>query len=158
MNQDVKKLYRSRTNRLIAGVCGGLGEYFEIDPVLVRLVFILSIFFGGFGILLYLILILIVPLEPGEKIKSRREEKVQEFAREIKSRAKTLAEEFREEYKNGHWHTNKKNIIGLIIIIFGLGFLLNNLLPFRIMRWDLLWPLIIIFVGFLIIFQNKIRG
>lgn len=65
MNNEVKKLYRSRDERMVAGVAGGLGEYFSIDPTIVRLVFVLSVFFGvGAGILVYLILMLVVPEEP----------------------------------------------------------------------------------------------
>jgi phage shock protein C len=58
-----KKLYRSRKERMIAGVCGGLAEHFGIDPTWVRLIFILFFFAGGATFLLYLILWLIVPLE-----------------------------------------------------------------------------------------------
>lgn len=57
----MKKLYRSQHNRIIAGICGGLGEYFEIDPTLVRVLFILFLLAGGSGILLYLILWAIIP-------------------------------------------------------------------------------------------------
>ncbi len=56
-----KKLFRSRTNRKIAGVCGGLGDYFNIDPTLVRILFL--IFFGGGGLLLYIICWIAVPEE-----------------------------------------------------------------------------------------------
>lgn len=59
-----KKLYRSRANRIIAGVCGGLGEYFSIDATIVRLVFAATIFFGGGGAFVYLLLWAIVPREP----------------------------------------------------------------------------------------------
>ena len=59
-----KKLYRSRENRMIAGVCGGLGEYFEVDPTLIRLaVVFLSLWWGG-GILLYLLAWFIIPEAP----------------------------------------------------------------------------------------------
>ena len=58
---ETKHLYRSKTNRWIAGVCGGVGEYFNIDPIIVR---ILAIVIPGFGWLLYLILALIIPNEP----------------------------------------------------------------------------------------------
>ncbi|MDR0606491.1 MAG: PspC domain-containing protein [Bacteroidales bacterium] len=58
-----RKLTRSRTNRKIAGVCGGLGDYLNIDPTVIRVLFILSILFVGCGLLLYLILIFIVPEE-----------------------------------------------------------------------------------------------
>ena len=60
----IRKLYRSRRNKIIAGVCGGLGEHLGIDPLLVRLFFFLMIFANGIGILLYLILWVIVPKEP----------------------------------------------------------------------------------------------
>jgi phage shock protein C len=56
-----KRLYRSRTNRKIAGVCGGLGEYLEIDPTLIRLAFVILFFAGGAALALYLIMWVIVP-------------------------------------------------------------------------------------------------
>ena len=60
----MKKLYLSATEKKIAGVCGGLGEYFEKDPTIFRILFILFTFFGGFGLLLYLIMWLVVPRHP----------------------------------------------------------------------------------------------
>ena len=61
-----KKLYRSSTDKMLAGVCGGLGQYFGIDPTVVRLIFALLVVFGvGSGVILYIILALIMPLEPG---------------------------------------------------------------------------------------------
>ena len=64
MSETTKKLYRSRTERWLAGVCGGLGNYFAVDPTLVRVIFvILSLTFGS-GLLIYLILWLIIPNEP----------------------------------------------------------------------------------------------
>lgn len=59
-----RELRRSRRNRMIAGVCGGLGEYFGIDPVWVRLVFVILIFANGLGLILYPILWWIMPEEP----------------------------------------------------------------------------------------------
>lgn len=58
-----KKLYRSERNRMIAGVCGGLAEYFDIDPVLVRLLWVAFTFFVGSGILLYILACIIIPNE-----------------------------------------------------------------------------------------------
>lgn len=60
---DQKRLYRSRANRMLCGVCGGVGEYFNIDPTLVRLGFILLVFWWGSGILAYFIAAVIVPDE-----------------------------------------------------------------------------------------------
>lgn len=57
-----KKLYRSKKNRIIAGICGGLGEYFNIDPTIVRLIWVFLVVFGmGAGIILYLIAWIIIP-------------------------------------------------------------------------------------------------
>lgn len=59
-----KKLYRSRTDRRIWGICGGIGEYFNIDPVIIRLAWILFTLTGGGGIIAYIIAYLIVPEQP----------------------------------------------------------------------------------------------
>ena len=56
-----KRLYRSRSDRQLAGVCGGLGEYFGVDPTIVRLIFIVLALAGGPGLLLYIILALVIP-------------------------------------------------------------------------------------------------
>lgn len=61
---NTKKLYRSSTDRMLTGVCGGLGEYLGVDPTLVRLALALMAIFGGHGFLFYLILWIIVPEDP----------------------------------------------------------------------------------------------
>lgn len=71
----MKKLYRSRKDSKIAGVCGGIAEYFNVDSTIVRLLAVLTIFFGGGGIIAYLIAWLIVPLEPIEEESSPFESK-----------------------------------------------------------------------------------
>lgn len=58
------RLYRSRSNRMIAGVCGGIAERFGLDPTLVRIVFVASILLPGPQVLLYLLMWMIVPQEP----------------------------------------------------------------------------------------------
>ena len=61
---EPRRLYRSLNQRMIGGVCGGLGEYLAIDPTLLRVLFVLAALLGGHGILLYLILLVLVPVEP----------------------------------------------------------------------------------------------
>lgn len=62
MTENYKKLYRSNKDRMIGGVCGGLGEYTNIDPTLIRLIFTLLAIFGvGSSVLIYLIMLIIVP-------------------------------------------------------------------------------------------------
>ena len=75
MNRN-KRLYRSRKNRQVAGVCGGIADYLAIDPTLVRLFWALFALAGGPGIILYIVLAAIMPEEPefvqtsAEKIKN----------------------------------------------------------------------------------------
>jgi phage shock protein C len=59
-----EKLYRSRTNRQVAGVCGGLGQRFNVDSTLVRVLFLVLAILGGAGVLLYVAMWIIVPQEP----------------------------------------------------------------------------------------------
>ena len=64
---QAKRLYRSKEDRMIAGVCGGIAEYFSIDPVWVRLIMVLLVFIDGIGILAYIIAWIIVPENPSQK-------------------------------------------------------------------------------------------
>lgn len=66
MSSQYQKLYRSRENRMLGGVCGGLGEYFDIDPTLVRVLFVFGAFLGipGALALIYLVMLILVPQEP----------------------------------------------------------------------------------------------
>ena len=59
-----KRLYKSEDNRILCGVCGGIGEYLGIDPTLVRLVWVLITLAAGAGVLLYIIAAIIMPREP----------------------------------------------------------------------------------------------
>jgi phage shock protein C len=61
---DVRKLYRSRTNRQLAGVCGGLAEHFNMDATLLRVLFVVLAVLGGSGIVIYVAMWIIVPQEP----------------------------------------------------------------------------------------------
>jgi phage shock protein C len=63
MEGDVKRLRRSQTNKVIAGVCGGVGEYFNIDPVIVRIIMLFLVLGAGTGVVAYLIAWLIIPEE-----------------------------------------------------------------------------------------------
>jgi len=64
MSLPARRLYRSRKQRILGGVCGGLGEYFGVDPVLIRLAWVLFCFVWGVGLLLYIIAWIIIPPAP----------------------------------------------------------------------------------------------
>lgn len=61
MSSEYKRLYRSRTDRRIAGVCGGIAQYLNVDPTVIRIIFLIAILFGTFGVWAYLIVWLCAP-------------------------------------------------------------------------------------------------
>jgi len=68
-----KRLYRSRDERMIAGVCGGLGEYLRIDPTVIRLLFVLGTLWGGSGFIAYLVMMVVIPEEPVGEVSTQPE-------------------------------------------------------------------------------------
>ena len=64
MSTEMKRLYRSQKDRMFGGVCAGLGEFLNIDPTVIRLLFVLATVFGGAGIVIYLAMLLVVPEAP----------------------------------------------------------------------------------------------
>lgn len=76
MGSEIKRLYRSRDDRMFAGVAGGLGKYLGIDTTIIRLLFVLTSFGAGGGALIYLVMLLVVPEEPleGEITSTVKEE------------------------------------------------------------------------------------
>src|SRR5689334_17891179 len=94
------KLYRSSTDHMIAGVCGGLGAYFALDPVLIRLFFVLLTIGGGSGVLIYLLLWILIPEgEPGEV---GSETTIRTGAEEIAARARTFGADVRTSFQSGN--------------------------------------------------------
>jgi phage shock protein PspC (stress-responsive transcriptional regulator) len=64
MTTQPQRLYRSRTERMIGGVCGGLAQFFTIDVTIIRLIFVFTALFWGTSLLIYLVMLLVVPEEP----------------------------------------------------------------------------------------------
>lgn len=94
-----KRLYRSREQRMFLGVCGGLGEYFDLDPTVVRLIFAAGVLVGGAAIAVYAVLALIMPaqesldLDPRAAAQETLDEasnEIQTFASDVVSRVKNL--------------------------------------------------------------------
>jgi len=65
----MKRLYRSGRNKILGGICGGIGEYLNVDPTIIRLLWLLFVFAGGAGLIFYLIVWLIIPKNPNHKWK-----------------------------------------------------------------------------------------
>lgn len=76
--ENKKKLYRSKKDKMLAGVCGGIAEYFEIDSTIARLVFVLLLFMCGGGLLAYIICAIVIPQKPDEEKAEKVEYKVED--------------------------------------------------------------------------------
>jgi len=130
-----KRLYRSRTDRMLGGVCGGLGEYLGIDPTFVRIFFFLVFFGGGMGLWIYLLLWILIPEEgvedPGD----------------FKDRVRSAGNDFVTSVNQPHPKTGL--IVGVGLIILGVMWLLENLGIPWLWWWDfdILWPLLLVIAG-----------
>ena len=155
-----KKLYRSRKDRIIWGVCGGIADYFGIDPVVVRVVAVLLALASGAGIIAYIILTIIIPLESSPAKEPR--EVVRENVEEMKQTATQVGEQIRTtfakpegESKDMSRNRNTNYFIALILITIGVLFLLGNLNFFWWLQWRYLWPLVLIVIGLVIILGRR---
>lgn len=126
---------------MIGGVCTGLGEYFSIDPVLVRLVFIILAFQQGIGILAYIILWIVVPVHPDAAVTSA----AQASAPGPDAEAEGMHAPAEAEREGEHTPGRGTLIGGVVLIVIGLLFLFDNFLP-SISFADF-WPLLLIAVG-----------
>lgn len=144
-----KKLYRSVTDKMIGGVCGGLAEYFEVDPVIVRLIFVLAVIFGGSGILAYLILWIIIPQRPYiiTPYSSQNQNDNSEQKNEFQSSTTSEFDSARIRRKSS------RSFAGVLLIIIGVIFLMDNFIPH--FHFKDFWPLILIGLGIAIIMKAQ---
>ncbi len=146
-------LYRSRTNSVLGGVCGGLGNYLKLDPTLVRLVFIVLALIDGIGILIYLVLWLITPLE-GQAETGDLPETARANVDEIADRARSVGEDVRRTVATASPQAGV--VIGAVLIGLGVIFLLQslNLAWLWWLNFDVLWPLVLIVVGAVLLLRR----
>jgi len=125
-----RKLYRSRNDQVIGGVCSGIAEYFGVDTVIVRLLAALAVFIGGGGVMAYIIMWIVIPEKPSDMETSERTFEDKEFKKR-----------------------DSNKIIGLGLIALG-GYLgIQRFIP-----WDLgqyIWPAILIIGGLYILTRRK---
>lgn len=136
---SIKRLYRSKKDRMIAGVCGGLAEYFEVDPVLVRVLFALAGFMGGIGVILYILLAVVTP-EEGTTAQSMRDS----VSGENGSGPAVIEEpplQLPTEVKDKRW------LFGVAVVLLGVIMLVNNLAPVNWIGQQFFWPVVVIVFG-----------
>jgi len=121
-----KRLYRSTANKVIGGVCGGLGEYFDVDPVLVRVITVLLFLATGFGILAYVIAWIIIPKRPLD------------------------IEPVPINHDYSSW---SRYLPGLIFIVIGVILLIRE--NWFWFDWGEFWPVLLVIAGLLLIFRGN---
>jgi phage shock protein PspC (stress-responsive transcriptional regulator) len=153
---DRGRLHRSRRDRIVFGVCGGLGEYFDLDPVLIRLAFVLISLVGGAGVLAYLILAVVLPEqdvspEPGREGLRRNLES-------LKSDANEFAGDLRGGLGDDEGAARQRRgqqIGGLILLGLGLFFLANSLGWLAWWNWQQFWPVVLIVFGLAFLLRRE---
>ena len=138
-----RSLYRCRHDRRVAGVAAGVAEFFDLDPTLVRLVWFVSIFFGGFGLLLYILMAIIVPNEPLTE---------EELAAPV-------------DAGSPHRHAGRSGngglgltFVGLALILFGGLALANTFFVDWGFNGSFVWPGFILAIGVLLVAAAVRRG
>lgn len=145
-----KKLYRSKKDQIIGGVCGGVAEYFGIDSTLVRLAFVLFALIEGAGIIAYIIAWIIIPERPEVTQKSEEEVYDVEIDKEDEEgEYKASSEGPKEEKKSKE---QRKRILGLILVALGVFFILDNWIPG--FYWRRFWPVVLIILGVVLIYRE----
>ena len=137
---DLKKLRKSGTDKYILGVCGGIAEYFGIDVTIVRVLWVISIFMGGFGFVAYVVAALLMP---------KAEDEVEESAKEKEDKTGSL-----------------RYVIGGILLILGILFVFKQFRYIDVARhgwdifryahfpWDLIWPLALIALAIYVVIKG----
>lgn len=156
-----RRLYRSRTDRVIWGVCGGLAKYLNMDPAIIRVIAILVALANGIGVVAYIIMTIAIPVEGSEPkgIEETSRENVEEMkqtttelGREMHS---TLSEAGNKTEELNKTRQQTRRFAGIAIIAIGLLILAANFTPFWWASWGRLWPLLIVIAGLLLIFHSR---
>lgn len=142
-----KKLYRSRKDRVFFGVCGGLADYFDLDPALVRLIVVVIAIWGGVGIVAYILGAIIFPEEPAGKQGTNKEDK-SDFSEKVESAAQQIKDSVASKSQD-----DKRWIGGVVLITLGLLFLAQQFVP--ILDFGKTWPLFLIVLGIIVIFAGR---
>lgn len=124
-----RRLYRSRREKMVAGVAGGLAQYIDIDPVLIRLAFVFFAFTGALGLLAYIALAIVMPERP--------------------------ADEPEPEITGTIAGGRGREIVGLLLLVLGAILLVGNLGYFAQIQWQFVWPLAIIALGVALLVMRR---
>ena len=150
------RLERSTTNKVIAGVCGGIAEYLQVDATLVRVFFVIAGFLtAGIAFLGYLVLLVLMPLpgRPTPFVSSSGGGPADASSPDATAQTITPVADPGEPAAT----ERRRTTFGYFLVALGVVFLLSNLGAFRIIRWDLVWPIVLVGAGVLLLAQRVRR-
>jgi len=140
-----QRLYKSRKSKMIGGVAGGLGDYFDIDPVIVRVLFIITAFAWGVSIIAYILLWIILPDNPDEL----------EYYYDMNGEKKEGFDEF-EDLNINKKKTDRKIIAGIFLIGLGLIIFIDKVTDW--IQFKYVWPLILVAIGASLLYGSYARN
>ncbi len=158
-----KRLYRSKSECVIGGVAGGIAEYFDIDPTIVRILWVLLALADGIGVLAYIIAWIIIPANPYAE-SSERFEKTEGIRQEVIDRAKEVEARLKGEAQpagpppgegaptgtgRAHRDDSGARIIGIALVCVGVLFLARNFWPW--LNLGALWPVALVIAGIVLL-------
>jgi phage shock protein C len=172
MGETTGGVLRRSSDRIVAGVCSGLGDYFHVEPLLVRIVFVILALANGIGILLYLVLWLLMDPPTGTPAASRH----------LGERIRAMGDELREDFRTGFSRSQSPSPettpstpsgqggpsgtpprygprglwFGIILIVLGAYLLLQNTGVLKAFHWDVwFWPAVLIAIGLLFLVRRR---
>lgn len=156
-----KKLYRSSNDHVIAGIAGGVGEYFGIDPNIVRLGLLLTMVFGGGGIVAYVVGWIIIPPQPGDGGESTMFIRSEVWRKRLMNKASQVEAHLQGRGSEPAAHsdtpeelnTGRQQVGGIILIAVGIFMLVNRVFPWiNVVAW--MWPFVIVGLGVILIVRG----
>ncbi len=139
-----KRLYLSRADKKLAGVCGGIAEYFDIDSTLVRLMWVFLTFAGGSGLLIYIVAAIVMQEKPVTHPSSVEGERVVD-----------VAYESNDDKSTGTKGDHDRLIIGGGLIVLGMYIFSRNFFFFRWLDFKYLGPILLVLLGFYFLFKER---
>lgn len=128
---STRKLYRSKQNKMISGVCGGIADYLNLDPVIIRILWVVFTLFGGMGLIMYIAGIIVIPENPDEK---------------------------EPEHDEQNARNDKGMFWGAILIIIGIALILKQFgvlhMHFWAFPWQLIWAVLLILLGLYLLYNK----
>lgn len=141
-----KKLYRSKQNKVIAGICGGIGNYFDIDPIIIRILLVVAAFSGGVGLLVYFIAWIIIPKE------EINYQEINTQPNNVYQQTTSSFENVNNENLSSDSKSNSKYFFGYALIIIGALILFDDYV--NLLNFKYIFPIILIISGLYLIINK----